>query len=152
MPVPYSNSWKTLKTASPVPILTGEKLEMPREFLPFLANGAVDMMQPDLLFAGGFTGCWRIAELADLFYIPVTAHNVGTVVQNVATAHWAASTRNFVVSETRLGTGSVLEDIIEEELHVADGALRLPAGPGLGITVVEEALRGHLADGEPWWD
>ena len=77
---------------------------------------------------------------------------MGTVVQNVATAHWAASTRNFAISETRLGTGSVLEDIIEEDLQVADGALRVPAGPGLGITVVEEALRGHLADGEPWWD
>ena len=152
MPVPYSNAWKVLKAASPVPILTGEKLELSREFLPFLANGAVDMIQPDLIFAGGFSGCWQIAELADLFYTPLTTHNVGTVVQNVATAHFAASTRNFVISETALGMGRVLEDIIEEELQVSDGKLRIPMGPGLGITLVEEALRGHLADGEPWWD
>ena len=152
LPVPYSDTWKLLRAVSPVPILTGEKLELPREFLPFMVNGAVDMIQPDILFAGGFTGGWKIAELADLFYIAVTAHNIGTVVQNAATAHYAASTRNFVMSETRLGAGLTLDDMIEEELEVIDGKLRVPTGPGLGITVVEEAVRANMAEGEPYWD
>jgi L-alanine-DL-glutamate epimerase-like enolase superfamily enzyme len=152
LPVPYSEAWKTLKAASPIPILTGEKLELPREFMPFLVHGAVDMMQPDIVFAGGFSGLWKIAELADQFYVPITTHNVGTPVQIAATAHFGASTRNFVMSETRLGMRNVLEDLIAETLTVEEGKLHLPTGPGLGITVLEEAVRANMADGEPYWD
>jgi len=152
LPIPYTDAWKVLKAASPVPILTGEKLESLREFLPFLINGAVDMIQPDIAFAGGLSGLWKIAELADLFHVPVTTHNVGTVVQHAATAHFAAAARNFVISETSLVAGSVLEDLIAEPLVVVDGKLRVPSGPGLGITVIEEAVRRHLAPGEPFWE
>ena len=52
LPVWYSDSWKALKQASPVRIITGEKLELPREFLPFLMNEALDAIHPDLVFAG----------------------------------------------------------------------------------------------------
>ena len=78
-----------------MPILTDEKLELPAEFLPFVANSAVDMIQLDIAFAGGFTGCWKTADLSEMYYVPVTAHNVGNVAQNVATAHFAASTLDF---------------------------------------------------------
>jgi len=151
LPVPYSDAWKALKAASPVPIITGEKLELTREFLPFLANQAVDVIHPDIVYAGGFTGLWQIAELADLFYVPVATHNVGSVLHSVITAHFGASTRNFVVSETALGTGYSRDDLIEQKLEVVNSKLRLPTGPGLGITVVEEAVRAHMIEGEPYW-
>lgn len=152
LPVPYHDSWKVLKAASPVPISTGEKLEAPREFLPFLANGVVDLIQPDIVFAGGFTGCWRIAELAEMYDIPVTMHNAGGVVHNVITAHYGATTRNFVMSESALGMYPVvIEEIINEKLEVAHGKLRVPNGPGLGITLNEDAVRANRMPGEPYW-
>jgi L-alanine-DL-glutamate epimerase-like enolase superfamily enzyme len=153
LPIPYFDGWKQLTSRSSVPILTGEKLELASEFLPFFANQAVDIVQPDLVYAGGFTGCWQIAELADLYSVPLTMHNVGTVVHNVANAHFAAATRNFVMSETRMGNNRpVLEELVEEEIVIRDGLLPVPDGPGLGITVSEEALKANRADGEPWWD
>ncbi len=135
-----------------MPVLTGEKLELTREFEPFLVNQAVDMLQPDILFAGGLTGSWQIADMADRHYIPVTAHSIGTVVQNAVTAHFAASARNFVMAETRLGSGHTLDDRIEEKLEVVDSKLAVPTGPGLGITLVEEAVRANMAPREPYWD
>ena len=57
-----------------------------------------------------------------------------------------------MMSETRLGAGPTLDDLIEEELEVVDGKLRVPTGPGLGITVVEEAVRANMAEGEQYWD
>jgi len=152
LPVLYNDTWKRFRDASPVPVLTGEKLELTREFEPFLINQAVDMLQPDILFAGGLTGSWQIADMADRHYVPVTAHNIGTVVQNAVTAHFAASARNFVMTETRLGSGHTLDDLIEEKLEVADGKLAVPTGPGLGITLVEEAVRANMAPREPYWD
>ena len=32
-----------------------------------MANGAVHMMQPDILFAGGLSGSWKVADLGELF-------------------------------------------------------------------------------------
>ena len=54
--VPFSEAWMALKRSTRVPILTGEKLEMVRGFRPFLDNQAVDIVHPDLAFAGGITG------------------------------------------------------------------------------------------------
>jgi L-alanine-DL-glutamate epimerase-like enolase superfamily enzyme len=152
LPVWYSDSWEALKQASPVRIITGEKLELLREFLPFLVNVDVDAIHPDLVFAGGLTGCRKIADLAEIFYLPVATHNVGSLVQSMATAHFGASTRNFVVSETRLSQNPLLEEMSEEGINVVDGKLAVPTGPGLGITLLPEVLQANRMEGEPYWD
>jgi len=152
VPVTYSDSWKALKHASPVRIETGEKLELSREFLPFIMNEAVDVVQPDIAFAGGFTGCQKIADIAALFYIPLTTHNVGSLVQNIATAHFGACTRNFVMSETRISQLKLIHEMGQEELLVKEGKLKVPDKPGLGITLNDDVLRANLIEGEPFWD
>ena len=54
-----------------MPLLTGEKLEMVRGFKPFIDNQAVDIIHPDLAFAGGITGTKKIADYAYQFRTPV---------------------------------------------------------------------------------
>lgn len=153
LPVEYTENWKTLHENSPVPVLTGEKLEFATEFAPFLENGAVDAVQPDLAFAGGITGCRKIADLAARNYVAVTAHNVGSLVQNAATVHFGASVRNFWTTETRLSQVDVIDEMGETDgLEAENGALTVPDGPGLGIELDEDALRAYRADGEPYWD
>jgi len=151
LPVTYSDTWKFLKQAARMRIATGEKLELPREFYPFLANGAVDVIHPDLVYAGGFTGCRKIADLAEMFYVPVILHCVGSVVHLVANAHFGASVRNFIMSETVLRPGSIIYDMSEEGIKVVDGKLIVPTGPGLGITLRQDILRANLAEGEIYW-
>jgi L-alanine-DL-glutamate epimerase-like enolase superfamily enzyme len=148
----YIQSWKTLKQVSRVPLNTGEKLETPWEFFAFMEAGAIDMMQPDLVFAGGYSGCWRIADYGEHFAIPLTMHNVGAVLQNAMTAQFAAATRNFVMTETNFGNWEVHEEFIKEKLVIKDGMLKVPDGPGLGVTVNEAALKEARMPGEPWWD
>ncbi len=156
IPTWYIESWNRYKQASRVPILTGEKLELVREFRPFIVSGALDAIHPDLCFSGGITGCRQIAQLAEQYHIPVALHNIGSIVHNLANAHFGASVRNFVMSETRMYTYPVilpqLKEMVEEELKVVDGQLAVPTRPGLGLTLNEAALRRCLVDGEPYWD
>jgi L-alanine-DL-glutamate epimerase-like enolase superfamily enzyme len=153
LPVEFSENWKTLRDDAPCRVLTGEKLELPREFRPFLDAAAVDAIQPDLAFAGGVTGCRRIAELADQHHVPVTAHNVGSLVQNAATAHFGASVRNFWTTETRYPQVDLFAEMGDAPgMDVADGGLGVPDGPGLGVTLDEDVLRANRAEGEPYWD
>ena len=152
LPVMYSEAWKAYKLASPVRVMTGEKLELLSEFLPFLTNGAVDVLHPDIAYAGGFTGCRKVADLAELFYVPVVTHCVGSLVQLLATAHYGACTRNFVMSENRIPQGDLFEAMSETSITVKDSKLRVPDGPGLGIKLVPEVIRDNLLPGEPYWD
>jgi L-alanine-DL-glutamate epimerase-like enolase superfamily enzyme len=101
LPVPYSDSWLALKRQSPVPILNGEKLELPRGFLPFLQNQALDVVHPDLAFCGGITSAKKIADIASLYRIPVATHNVGSLVLLMASIHFGAGIFDYVMSETR---------------------------------------------------
>ena len=152
LPVLHMESWQSLKQVSRVPLNTGEKLEGPWEFMPFLQNGTADLLQPDLVFAGGYTGCWRVADMAEHFAIPITLHNVGAVLQNAMSAQFGASTRNFLMTETNFGNWEVHEELVEEMLEIEDGMLRVPNGPGIGVTPNEKAIRQNRMPGEPYWD
>ena len=149
LPVMYSDTWKAYKQASPVRVMTGEKLEHPAEFLQFMHNGAVDAIHPDLAFIGGFTGGRKIADLAELYYIPMATHNAGSYVQLIATAHYGAMARNFVMTESRRPPGDLHEQMSEEGLTITDGKLKVPDGPGLGITIRPEVMN-ELIDGDKW--
>jgi L-alanine-DL-glutamate epimerase-like enolase superfamily enzyme len=140
LPVLYSDTWKTFRDSSPVRVMTGEKLEHPAEFLQFMQNGAIDVIHPDLAFVGGLTGGRKIADLAELYFIPVVTHNVGSYVQIIANAHYGASVRNFVMSENRIPQGDVYEELGVEPMTVKDGQLKVPNCPGLGINATPEIM------------
>ncbi len=151
LPVIYSDTWKSYRDSSPVRVMTGEKLEHPAEFLQFMQNRAVDAIHPDLAFIGGFTGGRKIADLAELFYIPLVTHMAGSYVQLIATGHYGASVRNFVMTESRIpGRGQYLyEEMAAEGITVKNGSLHVPNGPGLGITLLPEVLNAIVENG-PW--
>jgi galactonate dehydratase len=151
--VPYSEGWMALKRSTRIPILTGEKLEMVRGFRPFLDNQAVDIIHPDLAFAGGITGTKKIADFAALTRTPVALHNVGSLVLCYANAHFGASIHNFYRSESALGRPNrYVENMAAGNgPEVRKSLLKVPAGPGLGLDLNWDFLRRNLAPGEEWW-
>jgi len=147
LPVIYSDTWKVFCQSSPIRVMTGEKLEHPAEFLQFMMNSAVHAIHPDLAFVGGLTGGRKIADLAELFYIPVVTHNVGSYIQLVANAHFGASVRNFVMSENRIPQGDLYAEMGEEGITVIDGKMKVPTKPGLGITIRPEVMNKIIENG-----
>lgn len=150
---PYSEGWRELKRSSRVPILTGEKLELLGEFKPFLDAQAVDVVHPDISFAGGITGCRKIADYAAVTRTPVALHNVGTLVRTYASAHLSMAIQNFYRSESWLGRpGRLREQMTQgDPPAVRDGLLRVPDAPGLGLDMDEDFLRRQKPADEPWW-
>jgi L-alanine-DL-glutamate epimerase-like enolase superfamily enzyme len=150
---PFSEAWVALKRSTRVPILTGEKLELVRGFRPFLDNQCVDIVHPDLSFAGGITGVRKIADFAALTRNPVALHNVGSIVLTFANAHFGSSIQNFYRSESALGRANrYVENMAASNApEVRKSQLTVPSGPGLGLNLNMEFLRKNLVDGEPWW-
>jgi len=151
--VPYSEGWLALKRSTRVPILTGEKLELVRGFRPFLDNQALDIVHPDLAFAGGITGTRKIADFAALTRNPVALHNVGSLVLTCANAHFGSSIQNFYRSESALGrpTRYVEDMAASHPPQVRNSQLQVPMEPGLGADLNPDFLKKYLAPGEQYW-
>ena len=149
---PWSPAWQSVRRQTRVPLLTGEKLELLRGFQPFIDNQTVDIIHPDLSFAGGFTGVRRIAAYAYDYRMPVALHNVGSLVLTYANAHFGSAIHNFYRSESQLGRpGHYIEGMTQHAPEVKNSHLTVPTGPGLGLEIDPAFLTTNLAEGEPYW-
>jgi L-alanine-DL-glutamate epimerase-like enolase superfamily enzyme len=146
----FSDSWLALRRSTSVPIITGEDLALIEGTLPFIQNQAVDILQPDLLHAGGITGTKIIADVAASYRMPIALHNVGGYALNLASQQFAASVFNCPRIECRAQYYEAPEAAGNIPV-VKDGRMQVAALPGLGILPDEAYLKAHLADGEPWW-
>jgi len=149
---PFSEGWMALRRSTRILLLTGEKLELVRGFKPFLDAQAVDIVHPDLAFAGGFTGVRKIADYAALTRTPVALHNVGSLVLTCANAHFGSSIQNFYRSESQLGRPNrYIEGMAATPLEVRQSHLKVPTGPGLGLDINPDFLKQNLMPGEEYW-
>lgn len=155
MPPNYSDAWVKLTAASPSPILTGENLYTRRDFLPFITNQAVHIIEIDISQAGGLLEAKRIADLAYVYNIPVATHNVMGPVATIASANAAAAMQDFLGHESfdfkngsRAGEADVI--VYDREI-IQDGYIQLSDKPGLGLEINKDVAMKHLMEGETWW-
>lgn len=155
MPPNYSDAWPKLTAASPSPILTGENLYTRRDFLPFIVNQGVHIIEIDISQAGGLLEAKRIADLAYVYNIPVATHNVMGPVATIASANAAAAMQDFLGHESfdfkngsRAGEGDVI--VYDREI-IQDGYIQLSDKPGLGLEINKDVAVKHLMEGEVWW-
>jgi len=155
MPPDYSESWSKLTAESPVPILTGENLYRRQGFRPFILNQGCHLIQIDIPKAGGLLESKKIADLAELYQLPVCAHNVASPLGSLASAHCAAAIRDFRAQEFAPGDPAHAElwekIVIYDGPIIKDGKYRLSEKPGIGVELNEEVVRAHLVPGETWW-
>ena len=150
--VDFCEGWMAVKQGTRTAVLTGEKVETVEEFKPFIDNMAVDIIHPDISFAGGFSGCRRIAEYAQLNRVPMALHNVGSLVRTFAAVHLAASIPNFYRCESRLGHAErIVENmVVGKPQLIRNSMFALPEGPGLGLEIDPDFMRQHTPRGEDW--
>ncbi|TDV57654.1 galactonate dehydratase [Actinophytocola oryzae] len=156
----HSDLVGTLVDCSPVPIATGERLYSRTDFRRVLEAG-VALVQPDVSHAGGITECFRIATQAETYDARIAPHSPIGPVALAACLQLAFAVPNFYAQEQSLNlhlgpsdSTAVLDD--PSPLTPVDGHIPRLTGPGLGITVDEDAVRaavdhGPLTPGSPTW-
>jgi galactonate dehydratase len=127
-----------------LPIATGERVFTKWGFREVLEKGAATILQPDLCHAGGITECRLIAGMAEAYYASIAPHNPLGPISLAAGVQLAAAIPNFLCQEqVSLGEG-----YLKQPFKVREGYLDLPAGPGLGIELDENALASKI--GHDW--
>ena len=96
-PVPNDNveAMAKVSAATSIPICTGEFLFRRDGFRELIQTQACDMLHVDVSGTGGILEAKKIADLADLYYIPFAAHNITSPIGMTATAHVCAAVREF---------------------------------------------------------
>ena len=130
-----------------VPIGYGRDAADNRYFQELLREDAIDILRPDILRLG-IGGVRKGAALAETYYVAVAPFNRGGPIATAAALQAAASMPNFFLQE--VPTPEDERDLLmRRELTTApveqpqDGFLPLPAGPGLGVELNEEAVEKY---------
>lgn len=125
-------------------IATGETERTRYQFLPFLKERALDIIQPDIGRTGISEGK-RILELAETFNIPAAIHMaIGQCVYIGLSAHVAKATPNLLSLEMNPAMLDMANRFQHDPWKVVNGRLQVPDRPGLGIDVDEDRLRKFL--------
>lgn len=150
--VEYSDVWSRLCQSVHVPVCTGENLARRQGFKDFIINHGCDIVHPDLRNSGGFLETKRIADMADVFGLPMANHNTGSQVHTYATCQWGSSIRDYMTCETITGTGGWMDQLLLlDGPYIQNGFVRVTEKPGLGIDLNPDVVKAHLAPGEAWW-
>jgi len=148
IPITSPTSLAEVRSRSPVPICCGEMF-VPEQFRLFVEARACDIVHPDVLFVGGLHAARRVADYADLHYLPMAMHNNGSALATVAAAHVATASPNFISLEFHFFDATWLKELIRRDRPLfEEGRLWLSDAPGLGLTLDEDVCREHLAPGE----
>ncbi|NEA42174.1 mandelate racemase/muconate lactonizing enzyme family protein [Streptomyces sp. SID11385] len=152
-PLPWTliERYAELRERAPFPISGGEHFHNRHEYKQLFATRAVDIVQPDLSMAGGFTELRKIAAEADTHGMTVAPHNSNSPLCTTASVHAVLGITNFQILETFDG---LLEpyvfDAVKGALPVVDGQIELPTAPGLGIELVDEVFEEHPPSHRFW--
>lgn len=144
-PVPPENLevLSILHRESSIPIAAGERWATIYGVRPVLERQAVDILQCDLVNAGGITAMKRIAALAEAHYVSMAPHNPNGPVATLMNIHYAAAIPNFLILET-IGSEAderIFSEIMKTPLRREGGELLLPCCvKGFGIELNEEAF------------
>lgn len=133
-----------VKSRIGIPVATGERAHTRYGFRELIERRAADILQPDVIHAGGLLETKKIAATAEACFVTIAPHNSAGPGCTAASVHLATCMTNFKIQETFDDFSEPwLRDVVRGAPEVRDGYFELPNGPGLGIDLDEEAIREH---------
>lgn len=147
-PVPFDfyDETKTIADQLTLPVAGGEQESSLRRFRWMIEQKCVDVVQPDLFYFGGFIRSIRVARMAAAAGIPCTPHMSDGGLGYLYVAHFASCVPNAGPFQEYKGRDDSLPVSSDtSSLNTAKGMLKVPTGPGLGVTIdpafIEKAVR-----------
>jgi galactonate dehydratase len=152
----HAEALREIANHTSTPIALGERLFSRWDFKKILSDGLVDIIQPDPSHAGGITETKKIAAMAESHDVALALHCPLGPIALAACLQLDAVCHNAVIQEQSLGihynqANDLLDYVSDASVFAyANGHVAIPQGPGLGITVNEEAVKRGAATGHRW--
>jgi galactonate dehydratase len=147
-PVPPEDleALKRVASKTIIPIASGERVISIYGFAPLIESRAVDILQPDIINAGGILQGKKISAMADAHFLTVAPHQAEGPLATATCLQLDACIQNFEIQESfdEFDIGW-RQDILKEPIKVENGYLSIPTGPGLGVDLKMKEVEKHLA-------
>lgn len=127
---------RALRNATATPLAGGELVGAPEEIVPAVEERLLNIVMPDVKHAGGLLRALRIGRAVPS--AQVSPHNPSGPIGTSMSAHLGNSLPNFTILEYAHGEVPWRAELVAGAEVVANGQLRLPDGPGLGIDLVAD--------------
>jgi L-alanine-DL-glutamate epimerase-like enolase superfamily enzyme len=132
---------KAVADALRIPVAGGEQEFSEYGFRWMIANRGVDIVQPDLHYHGGFIRSMRVARMAHAAGLLCTPHMSGSGLGYLDAAHFASCIPNAVPFTEFKGDTDIPVSSDTSSLKCENGIVRVPSGPGFGITIDPAFIR-----------
>ncbi|ASL28396.1 galactonate dehydratase [Azotobacter chroococcum] len=147
---------RDIREHTSTPIALGERLFSRWDFKRVLADGFVDIIQPDPSHSGGITETRKIAAMAEAYDVALALHCPLGPIALAANLQLDAVCYNAFIQEQSLGihyneSNDILDYLAKPEVFAyRDGFVDIPQGPGLGIEVNEDYVLERAEVGHRW--
>jgi len=145
--------YREVRRALSMPIAGGENEHTLYGFRELLGARCVDVAQPDIGSAGGFTACRHIVALAQAHGVQVNPHVWGSAVAQAASVQLIAAVP--VAHHSVFAQEPILEydrsshpfraHLVAQPIQQVDGWVDVPSRPGLGVEVDRAVLARYRA-------
>ncbi|MCW5745982.1 MAG: mandelate racemase/muconate lactonizing enzyme family protein [Alphaproteobacteria bacterium] len=120
-------------------------------FRDIIARKAMDIVQPDLCAAGGFSECRKIATLASAFGVECVPHAWGSAIGLAATVQFLAALPDQPPAlrpmppmlEFEQTPNPLRDHLATTPIAQKGGVVKVPGGPGLGIEIDRKVLQQY---------
>ena len=142
-PCPFDHLFETKQVADALrlPVAGGEQEFSHYRFRWVIHNRGVDIVQPDLHYYGGFIRALRVARMADRAGMLCVPHMSGSGLGYLDVAHFVSCAPNPGPHHEFKGNTDLPVSSETSSLKVENGVVRVPSGPGYGITIDPDFVR-----------
>lgn len=131
---------RRLRAHSSTRIAAGENEYTHYGFRHMVASSVVDVVQPDVIKAGGISATRKIIGMAEAYNTEICLHSFCFGAGVAAALHVGVTSPRCEMIE--INAIDLQRWLTEPNLRPVDGMLALPEGPGLGISIPEDIVAG----------
>ncbi len=134
-PCEFDDLWETQKVteALTIPVAGGEQEYSMNRWQWMIAHRAIDIVQPDPHYGGGFIRATKVARMAAAAGMSVVPHMSGGGLGYVEVVHFASWTPNIGPFMEFKGNTGLAVECETSSLRCENGMVRAPSGIGFGV-------------------
>lgn len=138
-----------VRKAIGIPVMADESITDHTSLIAVIRADCADVVKLKVMKQGGLLKCRRMVETATAAGLKVViGHGFGLGINTMAEIMLAATSRGVLDGLECVGPLKTSDDIVTSKLDLGSGALAVPEGPGLGVTLDEAKIARYAYDVE----
>lgn len=130
-----------------IKVMADESITDHASLIAVIRADCADIVKLKVMKQGGFLRCRRMLETATAAGMKVViGHGFGLGVNTVAEIMLAATSEHVLEGLECVGPLKTADDIVTAKLDLDSGAVDLPGGPGLGVTLDDDKIARYRFD------